>query len=642
MKSRLSILVSLFVLGTTQAIASHIVGGEVNYVYIGDTLTNYGIARHYRVSLSIYEDCLNGDPTAIAQDDPAFLGVFDLSNKGAEVELDTAVFAVSSITVPTNFNNACVTNVPATCLKKRTFVQNYYLPPNADGYIVAYQRCCRNATIKNIINPGAVGATYYCTIPGAGKVNNSAVFKNYPPQIICVNNPLVYDNSATDPDGDSLSYEFCNTYQGGDDSRAKPFPSGPPYAAVTYVNPYSFTNPISGVPAIQINPTTGLITGTPVSVGRYLVTVCCDEWRGGEIINTVKREFQFVITDCSKAVIADMPQYSTDYNTYIVDCANYTVNFQNTSKGGFAYHWDFGIPEHPEDTSDAFEPTFTYPDTGTYIVKLTVNPGSTCPDSIWRYVKVFPYFRTSYSDTGLMCPGSSIAFTDLTASTYKPIVSWTWNFGDGDTSMAENPTHAYPEGGVYNVTLIAQNVQYCVDTFYRQVLIENFRPFAGDDTSIVKGSSVYFNAAGGTRYAWSPGINLNDTSIYDPVGYYPDTGKFGYNVFVTSAFGCSGSDSVYVTVVGQPVFVLPDAFTPNGDGKNDYFKPISIGYSAINYFQVFDRFGELVYRTQSLEGGWDGTYMGQKLPIGTYYWEISYTDRNGIQNFLKGDVALIR
>jgi PKD domain/CHU_C Type IX secretion signal domain len=578
-----------------KAEASHIVGGEVSCVFVEDTVAYGQLYHHYRVSVSIYEDCLNGTPQAIAEDNPAYLAVYD--GNGDTIEADS-IHAEPTIDVPTNFNNSCVTNIPATCLHKRTFLMNYYLPPNESGYIVAYQRCCRNATVANIRKPANTGATYYCTIPG-NFVNNSAVFKNYPPQIICVNNPLVYDNSATDADGDSLSYELCESNVGGADTDAKPVPPPPPYGVVQYLPGYSATDPISAVPPIQINPTTGLLTGTPVRVGRYLVTVCCSEWRHGVLINTVKREFQFVVTDCSKSVIANIPQYSGYYNTYIVECATYTVNFQNTSTGGFAYHWDFGVPGHPEDTSNAFQPTFTYPDTGTYIVTLTVNPGSTCSDSIWRYVKVFPYFRANFSDSGHFCPGSPISFADLTSNTYKPILFWQWNFGDGDSSMRENPVHSFAEGGVYNVTMITENAQYCVDTIYKQILIENFRPFAGDDTTIVKGSYVYFNATGGTQYMWLPGTNLNDSLVYDPVGFYPDTGRYGYNVVTTSAFGCTAGDSIYVTVVGQPVFALPSAFTPNGDGRNDYFKPIAVGYSAINYFRIFDRFGEMVYSTQS-------------------------------------------
>ena len=639
----LTILILITSLSFFEASASHIVGGEFTYVHTGDSTAGGVVYHKYKVSLSIYEDCLNGVPEAIAQDNPAFLGAFDAFT-GAIYQIDTNINFISSITVPVNFNNSCVSNIPGTCLLKKTFVNNYAFKANTYGYVIAYERCCRNASIVNVIDPGNEGSTYYCTIPPGNVTNNSAVFKNYPPQIICLNNPLFYDNSATDVDGDSLSYGFCAALKGANESDIKPIPYYPSWGdSVEYVTPpYSSQIPMTGFPPIQINPTTGMITGTPNRIGRYLVTVFCNEWRGGRIINTIKREFQFVVTDCSKVVVADIPQYSTDFNTYIVDCTDYTVHFVNTSTGGFSYQWSFGVPGAINDTSSAFEPTFTYPDTGTYSVKLVVNPGSTCPDSIARLVKIYPKFSAAFSDSGTQCPGAPISFQDLSSATIKPITKWKWNFGDGDSSYTQNPVHNYLFGGTYNVILISQNIKDCVDTAVRHVIIETFKPFAGDDTIIVKGESILFNATGGINYTWTPSTNLNDTTIFDPLGFYSDTGQYVYYVHVISDYGCSGDDTIKVTVIGQAEFIVPNAFTPNGDGRNDYFRPLAVGYRSLNYFRVFNRWGERVYSTNSLEVGWDGTYNNKQADIGTYYWVISYIDRFGKDGIMKGDVTLIR
>ncbi|MFI5196145.1 MAG: PKD domain-containing protein [Chitinophagales bacterium] len=643
MNSRLfAILFILLSLSFFEASASHIVGGEFTYKYLGDTLIGGGVVYHkYQVSLAIYEDCYNGQPEAIAQDNPAYLAAYNNAYPYNTVNIDSVSYA-TSVAVPANFSNACVSNIPPTCLLKKTFIKTYYFPNNAAGYVISYQRCCRNNAVVNIQSPGDNGCTYYCTIPGSPYTNNSAVFRNYPPQIICLNNPLYYDHSATDADGDSLSYEFCNAFIGASDADIKPIPLPPPYQPVLYVPPYSSLQPMTAFPPIQIDPVTGLITGTPNRIGRYLVTVCCHEWRHGVLINTSKREFQFVVTDCSKVVVADIPQYSTDFNTYIVDCLDYTVHFVNTSKGGFSWHWNFGVMGSTNDTSAEFEPTFTYPDTGTFAVKLVVNPGSTCPDSIIRLVKIYPKFHAAFSDSGMQCPGAPINFTDLSSASIKPITYWKWYFGDGDTILEQNPVHSYAQGGTYNVILISQNIKNCIDTALRKLIIEGFRPFAGNDTIIVKGEHILFDAMGGTSYTWSPGTNLSDTTIFDPVGYYPDTGHFAYNVHVVSDYGCSGDDSIKVEVVNQAAFFVPSAFTPNGDGLNDIFKPIAIGYRDLKFFRVFNRFGEMVYNGNTLEVGWDGTYNHKHCDVGVYFWEVRFTDRFGKEGFLKGDVTLIR
>ncbi len=623
----------LLVFGLTiSAKASHIVGGEVSYKCLGN--------NNYEITINIYEDCITGDQTAIAQDDPGLISIYDGPTFRHRVVFDS-ISLDPRINVPANFSNQCINNYPNTCLYKASFIKRYNLAASTTGYMIVYQRCCRNATVLNITNPGSTGATYFTTIPPSQSAacNNSAVFKNYPPQIICLNTPLVYDHEATDADGDSLSYEFCTAYNGGDPNNVKPVPAPPPFPPVSYVSPFSATMPMGGFPQIKINTTTGLITGTPNIQGRFVVTVCCHEWRNGVMINSVFRDFQFVVTNCSKAVVADIPILSDEPNTYIVQCKDLSVHFKNNSKGGFSWLWDFGVPSG---TSTDFEPTFTYPDTGTYTVKLVVNPGSTCADSITRLVKVYPSFKTDYEFSGLHCPGSPLSFTDLTESTYKPIISWSWSFGDGQGSSDQNPVHTYASGNDYKVTLISKNTKGCTDTATQSISIEKFHPFAGNDTIIVAGEIINFNASGGIHYIWTPATNLNFGDIPNPTGRYPDTGHFAYNVYIKSETGCEGNDSIKVWVVAQPSYFVPNAFTPNGDGINDLLKPIAIGYSANNYFKVFNRFGEVVFFSKDFSEGWNGTYKGQLADMGTYFWELSVTNRFGKKEFYKGDVTLIR
>ncbi len=643
------IIVFLLAFCCTEVKASHIVGGDFSYKYLGDTMVGGQLVQKYKVTLYIYQDCFNGVPDAIAEDNPAYFTAYLNSSVPSFFTVDTnirynpSLESGGSIIVPKNFSNECVKNVPELCLQRQRFEKTYYFPASTVGYTIVYQRCCRNSAIINVLDPGDEGATYFCTIPPTSVRNNSAVFKNYPPQIICQNNPLYYDHSANDDDGDSLSYEFCPANVGATNSNIKPsIARPPPFDTVKYFLPYSYENPISGFPPIKIDPVTGIISGTPNRIGRYLVTVCCHEWRNGVMINTVKREFQFVVTNCSKVVVADMPLFSDAPNTYIVNCKDYDVNFVNTSTGGFSYHWEFGVPGESADTSSAFQPSFNYPDTGTFAVKLVVNPGSTCPDSITRLVKIYPKFYSSFIDSGAYCPGATLFFTDQSTSTIKPITSWKWNFGDGTSSEEENPSHMFPLGGTYNVILISENIKNCVDTSLQRIVIQNFTPFAGNDTMVVKGETVQFDAKGGVEYRWAPPDYLTDTSISNPRGTYLDTGYHTYSVFVKSAYGCSGYDTMNVWVVNQASFIVPTAFSPNGDGLNDVFRPRSVGYRNLKFFRVYNRWGEPVYYGKSLETGWDGMHNGRPAEVGVYFWQIKFIDRFGKEGYMKGDVTLIR
>jgi len=628
-RSILFCLAGLFLAGN--ALASHIAGGEIFYRCLGST--------KYEITLNIYQDCLTGDITAIEQDTPAYIGVFSLDDGTGRV-FDN-VYPASVISVPGNFSNKCVNNPPDTCLTRVSFVLVVDMPTNNLGYRISYARCCRNASTENIRNPNTTGATFFTDIPPFTKAecNNSAVFKKYPPQIICINTPLYYDHSATDADGDSLSYEFCTGYTGGDLNSPKPYPTAGTPGQVVYKSPFSATRPMTGNPAIRINPQTGIITGTPTLQGRFVVTVCCHEWRNGVMINTTRREFQFVVTNCSKAVSANIPQFSDEFNTYIVECQSNTVKFINKSTGGFSYNWYFGVPGA---TSTEFEPTYTYPDTGVYTVTLKVNEGSTCPDSISRDVKIFPTYNVDFDASGLPCPYVPQNFVDKSVATYGESVSWLWDFGDSNTATGREVAHAYTVGGFYNVTLAAQSTRGCVDTITKRIYVEPFVPFAGNDTIIVKGERIRFNAIGGDEYTWTPADGLVFPGSANPVGYYPDTGVYSYAVHIKTNTGCEGDDSINVLVVDNPYLYVPSGFTPNGDGRNDILRPIGVGYNQIRFFRVFNRWGELVYETNVFREGWDGIYKGQPAEIGTYFWVLQIVNRFGTEEMIKGDATLLR
>jgi gliding motility-associated-like protein len=643
MKCALSFLTALiFIAGYwTSAKASHIVGGSLQYISRNNQVAS-GVVS-YRIIFKLYMDCIDGDVTAIAQEDSARFGLYDGSSKALLRKV--VAQKQSSELVPANFSNECITQYPTVCLMVNTYELILELPDITGGYYFAANNCCRNESILNIRNPSITGASYYTYLPSRDLENNSAVFKNVPPQIICINNPFIYDHAAFDSDGDSLSYEFgsafvAKTSSGGNGLEVHLTP--PPYSPVEYMPGFTAQKPMAGNPLIKIHPTTGLVTGTPNMLGRFVVAVYCHEWRNGVKINTIIREFQFVVTDCSKAVVADIPQYSEEFNTYIVECESFTVQFDNRSTGGFAYSWDFGIPDANYDTSDAWQPTFTYPDTGIYVVKLVVNRGSTCPDSISRLVKVYPVFHGEFNYDGLHCPNSLIRFRDSSFGTSKIAYEWFWNFGDSITSTERNPVHSYAHGGDYPVTLVAKNQRGCIDTAVEVVFIEDFKPFAGNDTIIVKGETINFQARGGGTYNWTPANNLSDPLSGRAVGYYPDTGRFSYNVHIVSPYQCEGDDSVKVWVVGQQAIFVPSAFSPNGDGRNDLLRPIGIGFRNINYFRVFNRWGQQMFYTTQFEEGWNGLWGGTPQDIGTYFWLLNMTDRFGNEQLVKGDAILLR
>lgn len=618
--------------------ASHMMGGDVTYKCLG--------GNNFEITITLYQDCLYGEPGALSQDNPAYYSIFTAGASPQLIRADSA-YAISTEIVDPNFSNACINNYPNTCMRKQVFRFTENLPPSSTGYNIVYERCCRNAAINNIANPGNVGVTYFATIPpfNSGQCpNNSAVFKNMPPQIICANNPFVYDFSAVDSDSDSLTYQLCGARPGGSTNDAKPFGNGmtpPGNIFVPYIPPYSPLMPMSGTPPLQINPTTGLMTGVPNAIGRFVVTVCVNEWRNGDIINTISRDVQFVVTNCSKAVVANIPELPDEPNTYKVECKGFTVKFANQSTGGFSYYWEFGVPGA---TSTEFEPTFTYPDTGTYLVKLVVNKGSTCPDSITRLVKIYPEYHADFTWSGKLCPQEPIQFIDQSTATYPPIVSWNWNFGDGTTSTEQNPVHIFGlPGGEKQITLISKSRRGCTDTVTKSFPMPFFDPFAGNDTIIVLSYGYNLNGTGSQFYHWSPPDYLSDPNIPSPKVNFPDTGYYTYVLTGTNEEGCSATDTINILVVKEGQVFVPNAFSPNGDGLNDVLTPRIVGFVRINYFHVFNRYGQQVFTSTSQNApAWDGKYNGKLGDLGTYYWVIDVTTIDGSRVIKKGDVILLR
>ncbi len=170
------------------------------------------------------------------------------------------------------------------------------------------------------------------------------------------------------------------------------------------------------------------------------------------------------------------------------------------------------------------------------------------------------------------------------------------------------------------------------------------RAFAGNDTTVVVNQPLQFQGTGGVSYVWSPSTGLTSTVISNPIGVYNSSiDSVKYKLVVRDASGCP--DSAFITVrvfKTNPSVFVPTAFTPNNDGLNDVIRPIAVGIQRINYFSVYNRWGQLVFTTTVNKKGWDGKINGRLQNSGVFVWMVSAVDYLGKSIFLKGTVALIR
>ncbi|MCB0606685.1 MAG: hypothetical protein KDD12_03155, partial [Lewinella sp.] len=271
-------LIALLCALAGSAFATHIVGGELNYTCLGN--------NQYEITLVVFRDCYNGSPNAYF-DDPASIGIFDRTNKLLQ---EIRIPLMGDDTLSPVLSNPCLVVPPNVCVHTTTYRTVVNLPPIIGGYQIAYQRCCRNQTLANIIDPLATGATYMVEISEKAllECNSNPKFQQWPPIYICANEPISFDQSAIDADGDSIVYRLCTPLTGADQVNPQPQPpNNPPYAPVTWIDPpYGVSNMLNGSPGgepLQIDLHTGLLTGLPNTVGQFVVGICVEEYRDGEL-----------------------------------------------------------------------------------------------------------------------------------------------------------------------------------------------------------------------------------------------------------------------------------------------------------------------------------------------------------------------
>ena len=214
--------------------------------------------------------------------------------------------------------------------------------------------------------------------------------------------------------------------------------------------------------------------------------------------------------------------------------------------------------------------------------------------------------------------------------------------GNGNTSALQNPVATYSSYLPFTVTLKVTTANGCVSApVTKTFVIRRVNVFAGRDTSIAKGQPLQLQATGASTYTWTPSTGLNNNSIANPVAILSNTYQTYYVKGITTE-GCQGFDTINIKVFARADVYVPNAFTPNKDGLNDYLHPICVGIKQLNYFKVFDRWGNTVFVNRNESDRWDATLKGMKVPNGNYVWIAEAVTFDGILIQRKGSVMVIR
>jgi gliding motility-associated-like protein len=303
---------------------------------------------------------------------------------------------------------------------------------------------------------------------------------------------------------------------------------------------------------------------------------------------------------------------------------------------GLSYSW---TPAATLDDPNILSPLAT-PTGASTIYELTSRIGS-CSTTSQVVVNTVPY-PTGDAGTDLtLCYNTS---GRLNASHDGNSFTWTpTTYLDNPNVL--NPAVTPPRTTTYVLTVFDD--AGCPKPGYDTVVVNvqpRIRASAGGDTIVVVGQPLQLNATGGNGYQWVPYDYLDDPNIPNPIGVYPaDIDSIRYTIYVSDDAGCTDSTTKLVRIWKTvPSIFVPTAFTPNGDGLNDVIRPIAVGIQKINYFSIYNRWGQLLFTTTANRHGWDGRVAGRLQNTGVFVWMVSAIDYTGRPVFLKGTVTLIR
>jgi gliding motility-associated-like protein len=359
---------------------------------------------------------------------------------------------------------------------------------------------------------------------------------------------------------------------------------------------------------------------------------------GNDTIKLVVHNAKGCISDTLKqpVVVNSKPIANFGYSTPV--CNGLPVQFSDSSKAtaGVVNKWSWVYAGAEFSTAQNSNHSFT---PGLQTIKLVATSSTGCvSDSVSKTFVVNPNPDVTMNFKNA-CKNALVDFTAVDNS--GTVTQWRWVFGDGSSALTQNAQHAYTANGTYKVKLYATTANGCYsDSLAKDIIIYSTNVFAGNDTIAAADQPIQLNATGGLSYTWTPAAPLSNANIANPVAILSTTQTFTVRAFTPE--GCESFDDVTVKIYNGPDIYLPNAFTPNGDSRNDIFKGTSVGIKQFNYLRIFNRWGQLVFTTNDYNKGWDGTVSGRSQPGGIYIVIASAIDFKGNEITKRQTVLLIR
>jgi gliding motility-associated-like protein len=350
-------------------------------------------------------------------------------------------------------------------------------------------------------------------------------------------------------------------------------------------------------------------------------------------------------------VLGSVPFVSLDPHAFcdssIVTFTDYTI----TNDGILSETLDFGDGATPQTHNTGiadFNTDHNYNKPGTFLATLHVVTNTNCAESYTDTVRVHQTPHPLISVVSALCTGL-IQFDGNTTVPQLEPVGWAWDFGNGTTSNDQNPSSNFKPGN-YTVKLQTAVSFGCTDTISQPITVNPLPEIKGPreiSTPVGIPITIPFTYSDNvTTWAWTPAENLDCNTCANPVATL--TFKQEYRVTVTDTNNCMSSDSILIiTICNDKNYFIPNTFSPNGDGVNDYFYPRGSNLYNIQSLRVFNRWGQVVFERKNFPAndatlGWDGNFNGRPAPADAYVYIAEVICNNAQVVALHGDVTLVR
>lgn len=314
---RFKLIVIIIFLSFSSAKAEHIAGGDLDVQWIS--------GNDYRVTLKLFRDCANGGAPF---DNSVTITVRDNATNSQVTSFSMSLKTSTNLSL----GDDCFSPPSSVCMQEGIYTQTVTLANNPNGYYMAWERCCRSPLNLNLVQDQAM--VFYAQVADPALKNSSPKFGTYPTNgYMCINEKNYFNFNVTDVNGDELRYSLVTPLRGSATGTGNPVSTtagSKPYAPISWRSPYNLSNIVGGTPNMSIDPTTGIITCSPTSIGAFTFAVLVEEFRNGVKIGEIMRDIQFFALNCQKQV-ASINQTPTTDDTALEGCIKASFKF-NLSK----------------------------------------------------------------------------------------------------------------------------------------------------------------------------------------------------------------------------------------------------------------------------------------------------------------------